>query len=178
MTMRPHKIAACSYLRANNKYIYPVVLSVADTMCHAPTGKSKLDDLGKVIHVEKLDIESIYGKSIKTNMRYLLNTDPELFAEYASRDSIVTLLYISALYGYNQHPPVTMISAGAYTIKQIIMEYLGCSDDKEFNRIYRGLEKVKHGKEPRDDGPGFIEASSLSPISDQVNTVQYFAKIV
>lgn len=171
VSMRPIRYAPRSIKKFNNTYVYPILLSVSDTMCHAPTGKQKLSDLGKVIGVEKVDIPL----SDKQNMRGLLGRDPVLFAEYASTDSIVTLLYASALYGYNNALPVTMISAGARLMKEMMMSYLACESDEEFNREYRGLMKVRHGKVAREDRAGFIEASSMEPISDDANTIQYYA---
>lgn len=50
-------------------------------------------------------------------MNILLRDDPCAYFEYASNDSIVTLLYESALYGYNMKPPVTVTSAAANVMK-------------------------------------------------------------
>lgn len=55
------------------------------------------------------------------------------------------------------------------------MKYLECESTEEFNRVYRGLEKVNHGKYKIQDRPGFVEATSLEPISNDANTIQYFA---
>lgn len=55
------------------------------------------------------------------------------------------------------------------------MGYLGCSNIKEFERKYRGLEKVSHGLVPRDDRPGYLESTSMEPISDKANTIQHYA---
>ena len=55
------------------------------------------------------------------------------------------------------------------------MNYLGCENSKQFNRKYRGLKTVCHGLVPRNDRPGYIESTSLEPISDKANTIQYYA---
>ena len=55
------------------------------------------------------------------------------------------------------------------------MNYFNCDTTKEFNRKYRGLETVGHGLVPRNNRPGYIESTSLEPISDKANTIQYYA---
>ncbi len=170
-SLQPVKYTPRSFLHANNTFVYPVSLSISDTMCHAPTGKKKLKDLGEALGIEKVDIDS----SLKAHMKNLLADDPCLYMEYASTDSVVTLLYASALYGYNNSLPVTITSATASVMKESMMKYLECESTEEFNRIYRGLEQIKHGNQKIPDRPGFVEATSLEPISNEANSVQYYA---
>ena len=170
-SLQPVRYAPRSLKNVNNTCVYPVSLSIADTMCHAPAGKKKLKDLGEVIGVEKVDIDD----SRKEHMRDLLLDDPVLYMEYASTDSVVTVLYASAMYGYNNSLPVTVTSATAGVMKETMMNYLECGSTEEFNRVYRGLEKVNHGMFKFQDRPGFVEATSLDPISNEVNTIQYYA---
>ncbi len=170
-SLQPVRYAPRSMKNVNNTSVYPVSLSIADTMCHAPAGKKKLKDLGEVLGVEKIDLDS----DIKSYMCILLSEDPVLFMEYASTDSIITLLYSSALYGYNNALPVTITSATAGVMKETMMMYLECESTEDFNRVYRGLEKVKHGNYKIPDCPGFVEATSLEPISNDANTILYFA---
>lgn len=170
-SLQPVRYAPKSLKNVNNTCVYPISLSVADTMCHAPAGKKKLKDLGEVLGVEKIDIDTAQ----KEHMRGLLAKDPALYMEYASTDSVVTVLYASAMYGYNNALPVTITSATAGVMKETMMKYLECDSTDDFNRIYRGLEKVKHGKFQIPDRPGFVEATSLEPISNDANTIQYFA---
>ena len=108
-------------------------------------------------------------------MRKLLEEKPSLFVEYASTYSVITLLYSSALYGYNNTPPVTITSASAKVIKDSIMRYLGVNTPSEFDHVYRGLKRVSHGLIKRDDCPGFIEASSFEPINDKSCIIQHYA---
>ena len=171
VSLQPVRYAPRSLKNVNNTCVYPVSLSIADTMCHAPAGKKKLKDLGEVLGIEKVDIDTAQ----KEHMKGLLVKDPTLYMEYASTDSIVTVLYASAMYGYNNALPVTVTSATAGVMKETMMKYLECGSTEEFNRVYRGLEKVKHGNYKIPDRPGFVEATSLEPISNDVNTVQYFA---
>ena len=160
-----------SLINPQNSSVYPLSLSISDTMCHAPVGKKSLADLGKTFGIEKVEIP----QSDKEHMLNLLQRDPVTFFKYASTDSIITLLYASALYGYNKQMPVTITSASSSVMKETMMSYLKCNNDKEFNRKYRGLEIQKHGKVKIENHAAFIENSSLEPISDKVNTVQHFA---
>ena len=177
VSLRPVRITITSHQSVSNKKVYPVLLSVRDTMCHAPADKKSLDHLGDVINVPKLHLADDPKKEdeIKSNMRGLLRDNPVLFMDYASRDSVVTMLYASALYGYNRLPAVTITSAGANVMRRVMMNYLGCKNTQEFDSVYRGLNTVKHGLYAREDRPGFVEATSLEPISNDANTVQYFS---
>lgn len=147
---------------------YSVSLSVADTMCHAPAGSKSLDQLGKVIGYHKVELP----KGTKDQMNVLLATDPCLYFEYASTDAVVTLLYAASMYGYNAAIPVTITSAAAKVMKKSMMEYLECDTDEEFDKTYRGLQRVSHGKIPQSDRAGFIEVQSLDQISRNANIVQ------
>lgn len=150
--------------------VYPIALSIRDTMGHAPAGMKSLESLGAVVGIEKIDLDS----ETKSHMKDLWNKSPERFLHYASRDSIVTMLYASALYGYNHEMPVTLTSASATVARKVMMKYLNCETKEEFDMKYRGLQKVSHGMTPRTDRPGYIEMSSLEPISDKVNTLLYY----
>ncbi|MCR5311189.1 MAG: DUF4268 domain-containing protein [Lachnospiraceae bacterium] len=173
VSLHPVRFEAKSFRRenANNTCIYPLTLSVADTMCHAPAGKKKLKNLGTVLGVQKVDIPD----EQKEHMKDLVDRDKPLFMEYASTDSVLTLLYSAALYGYNQEIPVTVTGATANVMKRTMMDYLSCSSTAEFNKKYRGLHKVGHGLAKSTDRPGFVENTSLEPISNDAHTVQYFA---
>ena len=171
VTMQPIRTAPRSLKNVNNTSVYPVSLTVADTMCHAPAGHKKLKNLGESVGIEKVDIPD----SQKDHMLQLLENDPISFFEYASTDSVVTLLYASALYGYNNTPPITITSATATTMKRTMMRYMNVENTEEFNLKYRGLVKVSHGNYKPDNIPGYIEATSFEPISDKANSVQYYA---
>lgn len=170
VSLQPIRTAPRSLKKVNNTSVYPVSLSVADTMCHAPAGMKKLENLGDAVGVPKMDIPD----KQKEHMLQLLESDPTRFMEYASTDSVVTLMYSSALYGYNNTPPVTVTSATASVMKGAMMNYLDVTNTKDFNKKYRGLGKVSHGNYKVPDKPGYIEASSLEPISDKANSVQYY----
>lgn len=170
VSLQPLRTAPKSLKNVNNTSVYPVSLHVADTMCHAPAGLKKLQNLGDVVGVPKVNISD----EQKAHMLQLLEDDPISYMEYASTDSVVTLLYSSALYGYNNTPPVTVTSATAKVMKEVMMQYLHVDNTDAFNRVYRGLSKVSHGKYKIPDKPGYIEASSLETINDKTHSVQHY----
>lgn len=167
----PYTVRSLKYAASHKKYLYPVSLSLRDTMCHAPVGKKSLADLGEIVGVRKVDLPV----SDKKDMRSLLSRDPALYANYAAQDAVVTLLYSAALYGYNRAFPATATSAGAHVARGIISDYFGCKDRKEFEMVYRGLHTVGKGLVTRLDCPGYLNATSKEPINDKANTVQYYA---
>ena len=171
VTLKPIRIDVKSLKNVNNPSYYPISLNIADTMCHAPAGMKKLKNLGDAVGIPKVDIP----ENQKTHMLKLLENDPIMFFEYASTDSVITLLYSSALYGYNNTPPVTITSATASVMKNTMMDYMKINTSDDFNKKYRGLVKVSHGNFKLDDRPGYIEASSLEPLNDKVNSIQYYA---
>lgn len=172
--MFPVKSVHPDNVRGHNTYVYPVILNIADTMCHAPAGKKALRNLGDVIHVPKIELPTEPVKYIE-HMDLLLKDNPSLYFKYASNDSVVALLYASAVYGYNKAMPVTITSATAKVMKGVMMDYLGCKTTTEFDLTYRGLQKQSHGLIPREDRPGYVESTSMEPISDKANTVQTYA---
>ncbi len=171
VSLQPFRVAPKSFKNVNNTSVYAVSLSIADTMCHAPAKMKKLKNLGETIGIRKIDIPD----NQKAHMLQLLENDPAMFLEYASTDSVVTLMYSSALYGYNNTPPITVTSAAASVMKEVMMRYLNVNNTDNFNRKYRGLEKKSHGLFKFEDRPGYLESTSLEPLSDKVNTVQYYA---
>lgn len=153
-----------------NRYVYNVSLNFRDTMGHAPAGKKKLSDLGDAVGINKIGSDDID----KSRMDKLLIDNPQLFFEYASRDSTVTVLYASSLYGYDKEMPVTLTSATANVMRESMKKYLGCEDNKEFNRVYRGLEKIVKGKVK--SSVGYSENSNMEPINVKAGDVQMYAR--
>lgn len=176
ITLRPIRIAPKSVdaSHGRNVFLHPVSLSIADTMCHVPAKQKTLQSLGEVLGIHKIKLPEKPTKYIE-HMDMLLRDNICLFLEYASTDSVVTLMYASALYGFNQEIPVTITSASASVMKKSIMEYLNCENDVDYNRIYRGLCSVNHGICELIDRPGYIENSSLEPISDKSHSIQFYA---
>ena len=80
-----------------------------------------LSNLGSVVGVPKVDLDEIHpDKHYISHIHDLLNDDSCTFFEYSGTDAVVTLLYASALYGYNHSLPVTVTSATAKYLRSKI----------------------------------------------------------
>lgn len=157
-----------------NNYCYPITLNFRDTMGQAPAGKKGLADLGEAINVPKLADSRIE----KDRMDLVLCDSSKLYFEYASRDATVTVLYVSAMYGYNKEIPITLTSATARVMRSSMKEYLGIFDDERdemFDRIYRGVERVKKGLVKSMINPGFLQVTNKEPISEIARDIQMYA---
>lgn len=79
----------------------PIELKVAfrDTMTLAPTGLRSLDDLGKLLGLDKLKLSDDPEKEYfyKTHMGQLLQDDRELFERYAIRDAEICATYAARM---------------------------------------------------------------------------------
>lgn len=155
----------------HHTFRYSIRLSISDTMCHAPADMKTIPDLKRAIGMQTPDIV----QRLSTD-RFLIQ-EPVSCLELAAERSTVPLLYAATLYGYNKRIPVTITSVTAAVMKESISRYLGCQTEKDFERSYRGLYKVSHRKTPlkrESKADGFTDNSFLEPISDQVNTLQYY----
>ncbi len=163
--------ASCTIEGEREEYSHPILLSIRDTMCHAPAKKQSLKDLGDAIKINKIVLPDEYSKE---RMDELMYKDPALYLKYAERDSIVTLLYAAALYGYNAPIPVTITSAASNIMRKTISKFYHVKDNVAFNRLYRGVEKVNHGKQKK--GKGYVDVTSIEPINARAAIVRSFTK--
>lgn len=154
---------------------YPIHIVIRDTMCFAPAKKKSLDSLGKSIGVEKLSLMDGYSKD---DMRRYMLEQPAGFMEYAVNDALVTLLYASELWGYNKSMPLTVSGAAVKASVPVLQRYFGLEegDKKGYNMKFRGLKSVKKGLIPCHDRPGYIEDTSLVPVSDDAKLIQSYAQ--
>ena len=154
---------------------YPIHIVIRDTMCFAPAKKKSLDNLGKSIGVEKLSLMDGYSKG---DMRRYMLEQPVGFMEYAINDALVTLLYASSLWGYNKSMPLTVSGAAVKASVPVLQRYFGLEigDRKGYNMKFRGLKSVKKGLIPCHDRPGYIEDTSLVPVSDDAKLLQSYAR--
>lgn len=166
----------------HHKRILPIKLSVRDTFCQAPADFKSLEALGDSVGLPKLmlDSDKEVDKNLKSRMGDVLVYDPNLYMEYASNDSVVTLLYAASLYGVNMVPKITITSAAASVMYNTIARYLEVNPNNiaDFNRVYRGLKKIDKGliATNRNNIP-YITASELEPINFDTHKVQYMASL-
>lgn len=154
-----------------SSFVFPLTLNFRDTMAQAPAGKKSLAALGDAIKVPKLSDKHIN----KSDMKATLSKHPKLYVEYACRDATVTMLYASAIYGYNREMAVTITSAGARVFKASMVEYFGLSSDKEFDSYYRGIERVKKGLVKNMVNPGFLNATAKQPRTEVIRDILMYA---
>lgn len=137
VTMNPFKVCVT---KADEYWCFHYInLSVRDTMCQAPAKNRSLETLGKALGIEKIPLK----KEFKEKMNKLLLTNPVLYTEYASRDSVVTLLYANSIYGTNKKMCITLSSATAQAAKASIMKYMGLNS-RDYDQIYRGMKKISN----------------------------------
>ncbi len=160
-----------AYNTSGHQHKYPVSLNISDTMCHAPQGRRSLKMLGSIINWDKITLP----KGMISRMDEYFKTDPAGYMEYASNDAVICLLYAASLYGYNHIIPVTITSATARVVQEILMNEFKVSTLSDYDRIFAGLKRVGHGLMPRRDKPGYIEATSKEPISDKADQLQRIA---
>ena len=154
--------------------LFPMKLSIRDTLTHTPPRQGSLAQLGNAIGIPKVDIPA----STKEHMDAFLLDDPVGYFEYASTDSVITLLYATSLYGVNVIPKVTITSAAASVMRNVIADYLGIERDnrEEFDKIYRGLRKVTKGTVATGNVQvPYIQAMDVEPINLETQAVQYMA---
>ena len=161
----------------NSKYwnLYPLRVSIRDTMCFAPSGQKSVKALGKSIGVPKVELPAGYTKD---DMLSFMTSDLADYTEYACTDSLITLLYASELFGYNKEMPVTVTSASVKVAVPVMQDYfgLGRDDRNGFNKIFRGLHKVKKGLSAfKGSKSGYIENTNWEPISDNARILQDYA---
>ena len=170
---RPIPVAASAVMSSTvgHKRVLPLLLNIRDTMAQAPASGKSLEALGESIGIPKISIPS----DTKARMETFLKGHPSEFLEYASRDAVVTLLYATSLYGANREMAVTLTSVAAHAAKDAISSSLGIETEADFQKKFRGLQKVRHGLKAIPNRSCFIESSSLEPISDHANTIQSYA---
>lgn len=154
--------------------LFPVKLSIRDTLIQAPPKQGSLEELGNSINVPKVSVP----ESTKAHMDTFLINDPVGYFEYASTDSVVTLLYASSLYGINVTPKVTITSAAAGVMRNVIANYLGVDLDDyiAFDKVYRGLRPVSKGNVATGNVQvPYIQAMAVEPINLATQQVQYMA---
>ena len=161
----------------NTKFwnLYPLKVTIRDTMCFAPAGQKSVFSLGESIGVPKVELPDGYTKD---NMLHFLKSDLHDYTEYACTDSLITLLYSSELFGYNKEMPVTVTSASAKVAVPVIQDYFGLdrSDVKGFDRVFRGLHKVNKGLSVfKGSKSGYIANTNYEPVSDDARLLQDYA---
>lgn len=178
-------------INSHKQRFYGYSLLFRDTMAQAPAGQKSLDNLGGILGIKKVSlsefssIESYY----KEYMDEFLLIKPDRFFEYSSRDSTITLMYSSELYGVNRRIPLTMTSAFAKVMKDLTRDFLEdstvglglnfkaeSSDDESkiltsYDFLFRGLKTVEVGKNVNQRTGKVSPIKELKPYNKDVKDV-------
>lgn len=160
--------------KSQGSYLYPVSLSIRDSMCSAPADAKKLADLGRTIGVPKVELPAGFSKD---RMDTFMECDLPSYMDYASTDAVIALLYTSSIYGINREQPPTLLSAGTKIIRDLIADEMGVSSTAEFNAAYRGIKSVVTGKKKSSSGVGFYEEKDFEAVNDAARLLQDIAPL-
>lgn len=119
-----------------NKHGQQINVHIRDTMLLSPTG-SGLYDLGKIIGINKLDVNEYYI----SNMDKLMIDNPHYYTDYAINDAAIVLGYICMMFGDpNQKLFITLGGEACRLAKQHIMNVNNFKNEFEFNNIFLGYD--------------------------------------
>ena len=155
-------------------YVFPVSLSIRDSMCSAPGDAKSLADLGKTIGIPKVEIPKQFSKD---RMDTFMELDFPSYLDYASTDAVISLLYTSSIYGINREQPPTLLSAGTNIIRDIVANEYDVKTPKEFNTVYRGIQPIVKGKRKLSGKQRFYEEKDYEPINDNARLLQDMAPL-
>ena len=144
-------------------YYWLIDLRVRDTLGLTPAENKSLDALGKVIGKQKIVLpDGAIAHMCDYAVRY-----PVQFYEYAMNDADIVVSFCSELFQANHAVPMTLSSAAATSMRNSIMRYLGVKRRVDYDRVYRGLEKLDEGIIPdKNECMKFLTATRYVPIRD------------
>ena len=156
--------------------VYPLNVCIRDTMCYSVGVSKSLDALGRAVGIPKISLPSGFTKD---DMLSFMINDIVDFCDYAVNDSLITLIYSGELWGYNKQMPVTITSAATKVAVPVISHSFGFpdSDRARFDYEFRGLVRVGKGKAPMQNRSGYIENSTLEPVSLDAKLLQDAAQL-
>lgn len=145
----------------------PLSITVRDTMGQSAPGMKSLEALGAVCGVPKLSV----GDAI-ADMTGLRRDRLVEFLEYGANDSVIVLEYLTALWGIDAVPPVTLSGGGAHALRAGIKKCWGIvPSNAEFMARFQGLVRIDNGETTDDDGLSYYSVRSLTPVDGDANQV-------
>ncbi|GAB3582839.1 hypothetical protein GCM10027579_13250 [Calidifontibacter terrae] len=166
VSLKPIRLTARTDEHGSGSRWLPLSITVRDTMGQSAPGRKSLAALGEVCGVPKLSVGSAI--SDMTGMRRDRLVE---FLEYGANDSVIVLEYLTALWGVNAVPPVTLSGGGAHALRAGIKGYWGIegSPNAEFMARFQGLVRVDNGDASDDDGLSYYSVRSLTPVDGDAN---------
>lgn len=144
----------------------PLSIIVRDCMGQSAPGQKTLGVLGAVCGVPKL----VIGDSIEDMTRMRRERLVE-FLDYSVNDAVIVLEYLTALWGVDAVPPVTLSGGGAHALRAGVKAYWGIegASNAEFMARFQGLVRVNDGEATDDDGLSYYSVRSLTPVDGDAN---------
>ena len=144
-------------------YFWLIDLTVRDTLGLTPDEYKSLADLGTVTGIKTIDPPDI---AIADKSAYAVHF-PVDFYEYAMNSSDIVVAFCSSLFRANHVIPMTLSSAASSSMFDSIKRYFGVTTKREYDRIYRGLEKLEEGIFPdKNERMRFLRSTRYVPIRD------------
>lgn len=166
VSLKPIRMTARTEEHGSGSRWLPLSITVRDSMGQSAPGQKSLTAMGKVCGVPKLSV----GDDI-SDMTGMRRDRLVEFVEYGVNDAVVVLEYLTALWGLNAVPPVTLSGGGAHALRAGIKEYWGIegSSNAEFMARFQGLVRINNGEATDDDGLSFYSVRSLTPVDGDAN---------
>lgn len=166
VSLKPIRMPTRTAGRGSGERWLPLSITVRDTMGQSAPGNKSLAALGEVCGVPKLSV----GESISDMSRMRRENLPR-FLEYGANDAVIVLEYLTALWGLDAVPPVTLSGGGAHALRAAIKDYWHIESTAEFAARFQGLVSVDDGQEACDDGLSYYAVRSLTPVDGDANQV-------
>lgn len=166
VSLKPVRMTARTDEHGSGSRWLPLSIIVRDCMGQSAPGQKSLGALGQVCGVPKL----VIGDSIQDMTRMRRERLFE-FLDYSVNDAVIVLEYLTALWGVNAVPPVTLSGGGAHALRAGVKSYWGidAASNAEFMARFQGLVKVDDGETTDDDGLSYYSVRSLTPVDGDAN---------
>ena len=152
-------------IEKDNKFnhYWLVKITVRDTMGLSPADNKSLKALGEVINMPKIELE----KGLIDRMCEFAISNPIDYYEYAMNDADIVVSFCAEIFQRNHEIGLTLSSNAAKTMKKLIKEYFGVRNQKDFDRVYRGLEAIDEGLViAPNESMKFLKSTRYVPVRD------------
>lgn len=165
VSLKPVRMIARSGSGSGARWL-PLSITIRDTMGQSAPGQKSLANLGDVCNRPKLEVGDAIENMTAYLEHHLLN-----FLEYGANDADIVLEYLTALWGTNATPPVTLSGGGAHALREGVKRYwgIGHMSNAMFRARFQGLVNVSSGDVSDDDGLSYYSVRSLTPVDGDAN---------
>ena len=171
VSLNPIRLTARTDEHGSGARWLPLSITVRDTMGQSAPGQKSLASLGEVCGVPKLSVGDDIADMTSLRRDRLIE-----FLEYSANDSVIVLEYLTALWGVDAVPPVTLSGGGARALQSGVKRYwmvgrpaTEAAKGADFMARFQGLVKVSDGEATDDDGLSYYSVRSLTPVDGDAN---------